>query len=282
MLYSETRIGRGRFFEGDCFDVMRDLPDGSVDMVVTSPPYDNLRTYNDSDAWTWPVFERIAGELARVLKPGGSIVWVVSDETVNGSETGTSFRQALHFKDALGLNIHDTMIWAKPTFSAVGALAVRYAPVFEYMFVFTKGKIGTFNPIKDRPNKSAGQHHAAPSIRGADGKIVRNKASTIKDFGQRFNIWEITTVKQKGDNAHPAPFPERLAQDHILSWSNAGELVLDPFGGSGTTAIAAENAGRQWICIERDPDYAEKARERIREHVGDADDFDALLISSNS
>lgn len=259
-------IGRGEFHVGDCFDVMRVLPDESADMIVTSPPYDNLRTYNDGDAWTWNVFERVAAEIARVLKPGGVIVWVVGDETVNGSETGSSFRQALHFKDTLGLNLHDTMIWNKGGFSAVGALQTRYAPVFEYMFVFTKGRISTFHPIKDRRNRNAGMKISG-TVRNSDGstKPMSSSGKILAEFGQRFNIWDVNPHRQRG--GHPAPFPVSLAQDHIVSWSNKGDVVLDPFGGSGTTAIAAENAGRRWICIERDQEYAEKAMARIRDHV---------------
>lgn len=149
---------------------MKTLPDASVDLVVTSPPYDNLRTYNGSDTWTFDVFEKIASQIVRLLKSGGVIVWIVADETLNGSETGSSFRQALHFKEVLGMNLHDTMIWNKGGFSAVGALQTRYAPVFEYMFVLTKGKIGSFNPIKDRPNKNAGKTITG-TVRNADGSL---------------------------------------------------------------------------------------------------------------
>ena len=261
------RIGSGRFLLGDCFEHMATLPDASVDMIVTSPPYDNLRTYNDGAAWTWSVFEGVAEQLVRLLKPGGTLVWVVGDETVKGSKTGSSFRQALHFKDALGCNLHDVMLWNKGGFSAVGALQTRYAPVHEYMFVITKGAIRTFNPIKDRPNKHAGtMGHGTVRKRNGDTKPV-SAPKVIPDFGQRFNIWDIPPHRQKG--GHPAVFPVTLAQDHIVSWSNPGDLVLDCFGGSGTTAIAAENAGRKWICIERDPDYYAKAVERVRRHVNE-------------
>lgn len=256
------QIGNGHFYHGDCLEVMRGLPVASVDMVVSSPPYDNLRTYNDMPPFTFETFQPIARELARLIKPGGVIVWNVGDATVKGSETGSSFRQALYFKDECGLNLHDTMIWAKPTFSAVGALQTRYAPVFEYMFVFCKGRLATFNPIKDRINKSAGQTRKT-SIRDVDGKMKPNKDAIIKDYGQRFNIWEIGTVSQKGDNAHPAPFPVPIAHDHIISWSNPGDTVLDPFMGSGTTAIAAERSGRKWIGIERDEGYYNAALARI-------------------
>jgi len=248
---------------GDCLDVMPTIAAGSVDLTVTSPPYDNLRTYNASlNDWGPAKWQAIIAELYRLTMAGGVVVWNVADATIDGSETGTSFRQALHAMDC-GFRLHDTMIWAKPTFSAVGALTARYAPVFEYMFVFSKGAPKTFNPIKDRPNKSAGQFRKGPTIRGADGVMIRNKDAEIRPFGQRFNIWEMATVSQKGDGAHPAPFPEALARDHILSWSNPGDMVFDPFLGSGTTGVAARNTGRRFIGIERDPDYFAICQRRI-------------------
>lgn len=262
------QIGNGTFYHGDCLDVMRGLPDASVDMVVTSPPYDNLRTYNDMPPFTFAVFQPIARELARLIKPGGVIVWNVGDATVKGSETGTSFRQALHFKDVLGLNIHDTMIWNKGGFSAVGALATRYAPVFEYMFVFSKGPLATFNPIKDRPNKNAGSTITG-TVRQPDGNRVPISGAGLKkiaEFGQRFNIWDIGPQRQRG--GHPAPFPVQIPHDHIISWSNPGDTALDPFMGSGTTAIAAERSGRKWIGIERDEVYYNAALARIGDEVG--------------
>jgi site-specific DNA-methyltransferase (adenine-specific) len=158
------------------------------------------------------------------------------------------------------------MIWNKGGFSAVGALRTRYAPVFEYMFVFTKGKIRAFNPIKDRPNKNAGKTITG-TVRNADGslKAMSSVGNVLAEFGQRFNIWDISPHRQRG--GHPAPFPLDIALDHIASWSNPADIVLDPFAGSGTTAVAAESAARKWICIERDEEYAEKAMARIREHV---------------
>lgn len=261
------KIGAGDWYTGDCVDVMANLPEGSVDMVITSPPYDNLRSYNGGDAWTWAVFERIATEIETILKPGGTVVWVVGDETIKGSETGSSFRQALHFKDVLGFNLHDTMIWNKGCFSAVGALATRYAPVFEYMFVLTKGRLTKFNPIKDKPNKHAGStvHGTVIDREGNSRPVSGGNKKIIADFGQRFNVWDINPVRQRG--GHPAPFPVDLARDHIRSWSHPGDTVLDCFAGSGTTAIAAEQSDRRWICIERDEGYAAAAQRRIREHL---------------
>ena len=246
--------------QGDCLARMKEIPDGSVDLTVTSPPYDNLRTYNGNNAqWGEHAWKGVIEDLHRVTADGGVVVWVVGDATVKGSETGTSFKQALWAMEC-GFNLHDTMIYSKPNFSAVGALKVRYAPVFEYMFVLSKGKPKSFNPIKDKPNKTAGSHHKAPSIRGKDGVIIKNKPSTIAEFGQRYNIWEYAP-NTKG--LHPAPFPDKLAEDHIISWSNEGDTVLDPFLGSGTTGVAAKNLNRDFIGIELDETYFKIAKDRI-------------------
>ena len=245
---------------GDCLERTKDISDSSIDLIVTSPPYDNLRTYN---GYTFD-FEGIARELVRVLKPGGVIVWVVGDATVKGSETGNSFRQALHFI-GLGLNLHDTMIWNKGKFSAVGALQTRYAPVFEYMFVFSKGPIKTFNPLIDRPNKVKGK--ISGNIRQRDGtfKPMASQGKERREFGQRFNIWNQCPTQTQ--NGHPAIFPLQLAIDHIQSWSNPGDVVLDPFLGSGTTGVAALQLGRDFIGIEISAEYLEIAKQRIDSEV---------------
>ena len=243
----------------DCIDGMKMLDDNSVDLVVTSPPYDNLREYN---GYSFD-FEATAQQLFRVVKDGGVVVWVVGDATINGSETGTSFKQAIFFKE-IGFNLHDTMIWNKGGFSAVGSLATRYAPVFEYMFVFTKGKIANFNPIKDRENKNAGCTLAG-TIRNSDGSTKRmsTEGNVLEKYGQRFNIWNIFPQRQSGDNKHPAPFPEEIAGDHIISWSNVGDLVLDPFMGSGTTAKMASTLDRKFIGFEISKEYCDMANNRI-------------------
>lgn len=244
---------------GDCAKELKKIPANFVDLVVTSPPYDTLRTcYNstfDMDA--------ITSELMRVMKQGGVIVWVVADETINGSESGTSFRQALKFMDA-GFNLHDTMIWEKAGFTDTGSLKVRYPNVFEYMFVFSKGKPKTFNPIKDRVNVSAGRKmHGV--IRQKDGsvKTMSSNGKTLCDYGQRFNVWQIDSLKSNTERRHPAQFPLQLAKDHIYSWSNTNDTVMDIFMGSGTTGVASVNMGRKFIGIEIDKDYFEMAKRRI-------------------
>jgi len=245
---------------GDNCEVLATMPAETVDLVVTSPPYDDLRTYG-GHSWNFP---RLSSELFRVLKLGGVIVWVVNDATINGSETGSSFAQALHFK-SLGMNIHDTMIWSKPNFSAVGALQCRYAPTFEYMFVISKGAPKTFNPIKDRKCLTSGKPKGG-TIRQKDGttKRMSNEGWIQPEMGQRFNVWEINPETQDG---HPAPFPHALASDHIQSWSNPGDVVLDPFAGSGTTLKAAKEMNRRFIGIEINPDYVEICHLRIAQEV---------------
>jgi site-specific DNA-methyltransferase (adenine-specific) len=260
---------------GDCLDVLATLADNSIDLTVTSPPYDNLRTYN---GFTFD-FEGIARELYRVTKPGGVVVWVVGDATVKGSETGTSFRQALFFRDVCGFNLHDTMIWNKGSFSAVGSLQTRYAPVFEYMFVLAKGKPRAFNPIKDRKNKHAGALHHG-NVRQADGSFRPLSGAghkRVSEYGQRFNVWGMPAEMRRGMHSHPAPFPEHLARDHILSWSNEGDTVLDPFLGSGTTGKMARQHGRKFVGIEISPEYLAIATNRI---VGAASEQDDLFSVS--
>ena len=253
-------IDINKIYNEDCLVTMGNIPDNAIDLTVTSPPYDNLRTYNGYSF----NFEAIAKELFRVTKMGGVVVWIVGDATIKGSETGTSFKQALFFKSC-GFNLHDTMIWNKGTFTAVGSLKTRYAPVFEYMFVLTKGKLKTFNPIKDRENKSFGRKHHG-TIRQRDGSVkpLSNTGRLIPKLGQRFNIWDMPSEKSNSKRLHPAMFPEPMAEDHIISWSNEGDIVYDPFMGSGTTAIAAVRNKRLYIGSETSKEYCEIARNRIR------------------
>lgn len=237
---------------------MAQLDSETVDLTVTSPPYDGLRTYN---GYSFD-FEGVANQLYRITKNGATIVWIVGDETINGSESGTSFRQALYFKE-IGFNLHDTMIWNKNGFSAVGALKTRYAPVFEYMFIFTKGKIKTFNPLKDRKTINGGKR-ATGTVRQKDGSMKpMSKVMTINEYGQRYNIWDISPQRQRGKDKHPAPFPEQIAKDHILSWSNEGDLVLDPFMGSGTTAKIAHELKRNYIGFDISQKYVNMANNRL-------------------
>jgi len=250
-------------YKGDCLEVMDELIEKGVvvDLTVTSPPYDNLRTYNNSSSWNEDIWKQVIEKLYRVTKEGGVVVWVVGDATIKGSETGTSFKQALFFKEC-GFNLHDTMIWNKGGFTAVGALKTRYAQVFEYMFVFVKGKLKTFNALKDRLNK----HQTGTFLKNkrlADGNMTEvGKYGKRNKYGQRFNIWELANTDR---SKHPAVFPEQLANDHILSWSNEGDLVLDPFMGSGTTGVACKNLDRNFIGIEMDEGYFDIASKRIEQ-----------------
>lgn len=245
----------------NCLDSLKKMPDCFIDLTITSPPYDDLRTYN---GYSFD-FESIAKELYRVTKKGGVVVWVVNDGTdKKGSETGTSFKQALFFKE-LGFNLHDTMIWQKQTFTATGALKTRYGQVFEYMFILSKdGRPKTFNPLKDRKNKACGKKKSG-TIRQKDGTLraISSKGKEYKEFGQRFNVWNINTEVSNKNRMHPAQFPEQLVNDHMISWSNEGDLILDIFGGSGTTAKMAKLNNRDFISIDISEEYCEIAKKRI-------------------
>lgn len=253
-----------RIYHGDCLEIMKYIPEKSIDMVLTSPPYDNLRTYSGNLNWNENIWKSVIKELFRVIKIGGVVVWVVGDATIKGNETGTSFKQALYFKHT-GFNLHDTMIWNKGNFTAVGALKKSYAPVFEFMFVFSKGSLKTFNPIKDRKNKHAGtlQHGTVVQVDGTKKRVSSHNNRIFKEFGQRHNIWEIPPCKQR--IAHSARFPEKLAQDHILSWSNEGDIILDPFAGSGTVGKMAKQFNRNFILIEEDIEYIRIIKNRVLE-----------------
>ena len=251
---------------GDNCDLLGQMPRECVDLVVTSPPYDDLRTYGGH---SWDFFG-VAWHLKRVLKPGGVIVWVVNDATVDGSETGSSFEQALHFK-RLGLKLWDTMLWDKP-WCNYGDTASRYAGTFEYCFVLSAGKPKSVNILKDRPNIHAGTSMATRTDRRSQGdaskKLPRADGYVTHEYGPRKAIWEIAPGGERQEAmSHPATFPFDLARDHIASWSNPGDLVLDPFSGSGTTAKAAKTLGRQFIGLEVNPDYCAIAEQRIAQEV---------------
>jgi len=265
-----------KLYEGDCLEIMATLPNESIDMTITSPPYDNLRDY---EGYTFN-FEGIAHELYRLTKPGGVVVWVVGDATINGSETGTSFRQALYFKDEVGFNLHDTMIYEKTNPYPAN---IRYQQNFEYMFVFSKNKPKTFNPLSERKSEK----EIKKILKGQcnfESSTYRNKFGETKKLDKaglervsnswknlmkiKSNIWKINagymiSSKDKIAFNHPAIFPEQLAHDHIISWSNPDDLILDPMAGSGTVLKVAESLGRNSVGIEISKEYCEIIRKRM-------------------
>ncbi len=251
---------------GDSAVMLAGLPDGCIDLTCTSPPYDNfdgtithgngLRKYN---GYSWD-FTAIARQLYRVTKPGGVVVWVVGDATVNGSETGSSFRQALGLME-IGFNLHDTMIYAKPGNPAPQCPPVRYSQNHEFMFVFSKGVAKTFHPIM-----SFGESLGVKSKtkRKRTGEIVKGTYTSGTGFPTS-NVWEIyPDHMENGDtHHHPATFPQNLARDHIISWSNPGDIVLDPFAGSGTTAKMSKVLSRHWLGFDISQEYVTLAKRRV-------------------
>ncbi len=252
----------------DCLETMSRMPDNFVDLTVTSPPYDNLRDYNGFSF----DFAPIAKELFRVTKEGGVVVWVVNDATINGSETGTSFRQALFFMEC-GFKLHDTMIYQNDRMPLNNN---RYEPKFDFMFVLVKGKLKTFNPILEETKYNGqvnrydtGEKHKAKFDKKAK-RYVEGKVYTIKEKKIKGNVWYIPSgwCKTSTDKIafnHPAIFPEKLARDHILSWSNKGDLIYDPFMGSGTTAKMATLNDRNYIGSEISSEYCGISNKRIKD-----------------
>ena len=251
-------------------ETMARMPDGFIDLTVTSPPYDNLREYK---GFSFP-FEDIAKELYRVTKDGGVVVWVVGDATKDGCESLTSFKQAIYFVEQCGFKLHDTMIYEKETLPLTHR---RYEQHFEYMFILVKGKLKTFNGLMEKSihfgqSKVSAQNSASLNEKGSKQGGKLGKVMTIKEYKLRGNIWEYETglnghSKDGIAFKHPAIFPEKLAQEHIHTWSNEGDIVYDCFGGSGTTAKMAHLQKRQWILSEISKEYVGIAEKRIAPYL---------------
>ena len=260
-----------KIYHESCLATMSRMPNDSIDLTITSPPYDNLRLYGglsqkklNFNGYSFP-FEEIARELYRVTKEGGVVVWVVGDATVAGDESGNSFRQALYFKEC-GFNLFDTMIYTKPPRGAVGNNKT-YWQSFEYMFVLSKGKPKTINLITDRENKESRKGDNGTK-RLQNGQLLKVSRGGYGKFGRRTNIWEYRIGKGHSTNddfafEHPAIFPEKLALDHIYSWSKKGDLVYDPMIGSGTVAKMCILNGRDFIGSEINKRYCDIARKRV-------------------
>lgn len=259
-------IESNKLYCEDCIDTMKKINDNSIDMVITSPPYDKLREYNGYKF----NFKKTAIELFRVIKEGGVIVWIVSDQTINGSESCTSFKQVLYFKE-IGLNIHDTMIYMKDNPPPVGG-SNRYYQSFEYCFILTKGKIKTFNPIVEKRRNKYNDNRTTrlrPVTRNKSGIFIEKQVN-VKEYVKLQNIWSYTVsggsvATDKFAHNHPAIFPESLCRDHIISWSNENDIVYDPFMGSGTTAKVCILNNRKWIGSEISKEYCKISEDRINE-----------------
>ena len=260
-----------KIYNESCLDTMSRMPDNFIDLTVTSPPYDNLRTYNNDIDKTWGehIWKPILQELYRVTKEGGVVVWVVCDSTIKGSKTGTSFKQALYFKEC-GFNLHDTMFYKKKTYGPVDSRQHRYANVIEYMFILSKGKPKTFNKLtqlKSEKTLQRQKHKSGGNRRKPNGEMRSIGGLSDSNYKMRENIWEYVNGGNYANDSyalkHPAVFPEKLAQDHIISWSNEGDVVYDPFMGSGTTAKMAKFTNRNYIGSEISEEYVKLAEKRI-------------------
>lgn len=250
----------------DCIEFMRNgLDTESIDLTVTSPPYDKLRDYQ---GYSFD-YQSVINELWRVTKPGGVVVWVVGDSTLKFNKSLTSFRQALAFQDR-GFCVYDTIIYQKAG-NPQPPINDRYYNVYEFMFIFSKGKPNSINLIRDRPNKWHKRDGAVSTHRNKDGSLDTVHRSKTPRYGVRYNIWcystgKYNTTRDMGAFQHPAMFPEQLASDHIISWSNEGDLVFDPFMGAGTTAKMAYLNNRNYIGCDISSEYVELAKARLRKY----------------
>lgn len=246
-------------YNTDCLIGMQGLPDACIDLVVTSPPYDDLRHYKGY----YFDFENIAKELFRIMKKGGVVVWVVGDKIKNGNRTLTSFKQCLFFQE-IGFNVHDIMIYRKKNTPFMRSNA--YTNCYEFMFVFSKERVKTFNPLKTKTARQGFEKLVAN--KKADG--INNKVrAELKEEKTLTNIWEYAvglggSTNDKIAFQHPAIFPEKLAQDHILSWTNEGDIVFDPMSGSGTTCKMAKLNRRNYLGMEISAEYAELSLKRLK------------------
>ena len=257
-----------KIYLGDAEKVLQtEIPNNCIDLTITSPPYSDLRHYGNTlsnETWNDSKFRNIADELYRVTKDGGIVVWIVNDKTENGGKSLVSFRQALYFQE-IGFLVNDVMVWRKTNPMPV-VKQPRYADVFEYMFVFSKGKPKTFNPIMV-PCKCAGQeyHSTTKNMGGENGRTY--KEFNINKEKIKENVWDFAVAQNKNRGKHPAVFPQNLIEEHIKSWSNEGDLVLDPFMGSGTTALAAKKLNRKYIGIEISEKYCTLINNRINNSI---------------
>lgn len=257
----------GKINNEDCIKFMKKLPDNCIDLTVTSPPYDDLRDYESKLIWNYNTFRKVARELYRVTKKGGVVVWVIGDKTDRGNKSLTSFKHALYFQE-VGFNIFDVIIYEKA--GSGPPHPNRYFNSFEYMFVLSKGRPKTINLLKDKKNSCAGMSTFGDiTRREKDGSLTNKGKKVINEFGVRTNIWRYNngkgfSSKDKIAYEHPAIFPEKLVEDHIKSWSNPGDIVFDPFGGSGTTAKVSIELDRQWIYVEKVEKYCDIAKKRLK------------------
>lgn len=248
---------------GDSVEILRSFPDNSIDIVVTSPPYDAIRDYK---GFSYDL-HATGKEIQRVLKLGGVAVIVIQDQTKNFGKTLTSFRTILDWCDSFGFKLFETVIYRK--YGAEGAWwNKRFRVDHEYIPIFLKGERPQyFNKEHLKiPSKHGGKTLTGGGTRLTNGIRIATRAIKINLMKCRGTIWEYLTA---GDGSrlkheHPATFPDKLPYDFIQCFCPEGGIVLDPFVGSGTTTVAAKNLGRRYIGIDIAPEYCAIAEKRMQ------------------
>ena len=251
---------------GDSAEVLKNFPDNSIDMVVTSPPYDGLRDYNGFSL----DLHKIGKEIYRVLKDGGIAVMVIQDATKDFAKSLTSFRTIVDWCDNVGFRLFETVIYHKN--GTEGAWwKQRFRVDHEYMPIFMKGKKPQYfnkEPLKI-PSKHGGKVMSGSGNRRTDGTLSETVRRPINTMKCRGTVWDYLMAGDKNPlkRKHPAVFPDKIPYDCIQCFCPEGGLVLDPFIGCGSTAVMAKVLGRNYIGIDISREYCDLAEERIEKDV---------------
>lgn len=247
----------------DCVEGMKKIPDNSVDIVVTSPPYDGIRDYN---GFNFDLHETGRG-LIRILKEGGIVAMVIQDQTKNFGKTLTSFKTIIDWCDNIGFKLFECVIYRKH--GSEGAWWTnRFRVDHEYMPIFLKGeKPQYFNKENLKvPSIHGGKVMTGSGSRRTDGKTNARVTRPINTMKCRGTIWNYLMAGDKDPikRQHPAPFPDQIPLDFIECFCPPGGVVLDPFMGSGSTAVAAKKLNRKYIGFDTSEEYIKIAHARLR------------------
>jgi site-specific DNA-methyltransferase (adenine-specific) len=241
---------------------MKEMPDNAVDLMVTSPPYDSIRDYN---GYAFDLHET-GKEVYRILKPGGIGVMVLQDQTHNFGKSLTSFRTILDWCDSIGFKLFECVIYRK--YGPEGAWwRNRFRVDHEYMPIFLKGERPQYfnkEPLKVQ-SKHGGRILTGSGSRRTDGGTNPTVTRMINPTKCRGTIWDYLMAGDKDSlkRRHPATFPDQIPMDFISCFCPPGGIVLDPFMGCGSTAVAAVRLDRKFIGFEISSAYCELAKKRL-------------------
>ena len=271
-----------QIIEGDCFELIKDLPDNSVDLVVTSPPYADIVNYGKNISikkpqeyvdWLLPLFNQIQ----RVLKPSGSFILNINDNCSNGLRNPFIYEMIYRSQKETKLKFYDTYIWHKKNGIPNGSNK-RFRNMTEFIFHFAKDRKQMkfyMDRVLEEPNIST-----LPERRRGKRKRVmyanNDRTHRIDYYEDNItdrsnekirpdNVFRFSTAASARDNhiKHPAPYHKQLPEYFINLLTDEGDTVLDVFSGIGTTGLPCRDLNRNYIGFELNPKYVEFSRKRI-------------------